>query len=76
MNRKLLLLSGLVTMLIGTGLGAILADLIPTPYRSGLYLDQKPGYMLIGATGGFLFGVSIEALRELKEQRDREEGDS
>ncbi len=76
MNLKLLLLSGLVTMLVGTGLGAILADLMPTPYRSGLYLDQKPGYMLIGATGGFLFGVGIEALRELKEQRDREEKDS
>lgn len=75
MNRKLLLLSGLVTMVIGTGLGAILADLMPTPYRSGLYLNQKPGYMKIGAIGGFLFGASIEALRELKEQRDRE-GDS
>jgi hypothetical protein len=29
--------------------------------------------MLVGAIGGFLFGVSVEALRELKEQRDREE---
>jgi Na+-transporting NADH:ubiquinone oxidoreductase subunit NqrD len=73
MNRKLLLFSGFVTMLIGTGLGAILATLLPTPYRGGIYLDQRPGYMLIGATGGFLFGVSIEAMRELKEQRDRKE---
>lgn len=76
MNRKLLLFSGLVMMAIGTGLGLILATLLPTPYRGGIYLDQKPGFMLIGATGGFLFGVSMEALRELKEQRDREEGDS
>lgn len=73
MNRKLLLFSGLITMVIGTGLGFILATLLPTPYRSGVYLDQKSGFMLVGATGGFLFGVSIEALRELKEQRDREE---
>lgn len=75
MNRKLLLFSGLITMLIGTGIGAILASLLPTPYQSGWYPDQRPGYMLIGGVGGFLFGVSIEALRELKEQRDRE-GDS
>ncbi len=63
-------------MLVGIGLGAILATLLPTPYRSGWYLQQRPGYMAIGAAGGFLFGISIEALRELKEQRDREEKDS
>lgn len=73
MNSKLLLFSGFVTMAIGLGLGWILAVLLPTPFRGGVYQDQKPGYMLIGATGGFLFGVSMEALRELKEQRDREE---
>jgi len=76
MNRKLLFFSGLVTMVIGLGLGSILATLLPTPYRGGIYIDQKPGFMLIGATGGFLFGVSIEALRELKEQRDREDSGS
>ncbi|UIE39068.1 hypothetical protein [Leptodesmis sichuanensis] len=76
MNSKLLLFSGLIMMLVGTGLGAILATLLPTPYRSGWYLEQRPGYMAIGAAGGFLFGVSMEALRELKEQRDREEKDS
>jgi zinc transporter ZupT len=73
MNTKLLLFSGVVTMVIGAFLGLILATLLPTPYRGGIYLDQKPGFMLVGAAGGFLFGVSIEALRELKEERDREE---
>jgi hypothetical protein len=73
MNPKLLLFSGIVSMVIGTGLGFILATLLPTPYRGGIYIGQKPGFMLVGAIGGFLFGVSIEALRELKEQRDREE---
>lgn len=72
MNRKLLLFSGIVTMTIGVILGLILAELMPTPYRSGLYQNQKPGFMLLGATGGFLFGVSMEALRELKQQRDQE----
>lgn len=72
MNYKLLFFSGMMTMAIGLGLGLILAVLLPTPFRSGVYRDQKPGYMLIGATGGFLFGVSMEALRELKEQQDRE----
>lgn len=72
MNRKLLLFSGLVTTVIGTSLGLILATLLPTPYQGGIYREQKAGFVLLGATGGFLFGVSIEALRELKEQRDRE----
>ena len=76
MNPKLLLFSGVITMLIGTGLGFILATLLKTPFNTGLYRDQKPGFMLVGAGGGFLFGVSMEALRELKQQRDREEGDS
>ncbi len=76
MNCKLLLSSGLITMMIGMGLGAILATLLPTPYKSGIYLDQKPDYMIIGATGGFLFGISIVVLRELKEQRDRQDKDS
>jgi len=73
MNRKLLLFSGFVTMLIGTGLGLVLATLMQTPFKTGLYRDQKPGFIIGGAVGGFLFGVSIEALRELKEQRDRED---
>ncbi|MDX2228216.1 MAG: hypothetical protein NW220_01170 [Leptolyngbyaceae cyanobacterium bins.349] len=73
MNYKLLLFSGFMTMAIGLGLGLILTALLPTPFRGGVYQDQKSGYMVIGATGGFLFGVSVEALRELKEQRDREE---
>lgn len=76
MNHKLLLFSGIITMLVGTGLGFILATLMQTPFSTGLYRDQKSGFMIIGAVGGFLFGVSMEALRELKEQRDREEKDS
>ncbi|MGQ9873097.1 hypothetical protein [Leptodesmis sp.] len=47
-----------------------------TPFSTGLYRDQKSGFMIIGAVGGFLFRVSMEALQELKEQRDREEKDS
>jgi len=59
-------------MAIGMALGLILAALMPTPFRGGMYQNQKPGFILIGAIGGFLFGVSMEALRELKEQRDKE----
>jgi hypothetical protein len=75
MNRKLLLFSGLITMVLGAGLGWILSDMFPARYRSTLYPDQTLSYVLIGGTGGFLFGVSMEALRELKEQRDLEEKD-
>ncbi len=72
MNHKLVLFSGIVTMAIGMGLGAILATLLPTPFKGEIYRDQKPGFMVIGATGGFLFGASMEVIRELKEQQDQD----
>ncbi|HEY9660795.1 MAG TPA: hypothetical protein V6C65_20245 [Allocoleopsis sp.] len=72
MNQKKIFFAAWVTALIGAGLGWIIAYLIPTPYTSSLYqgLDRK--YAAIGAVGGLLFGASQEALRQMKEQRDKE----
>jgi hypothetical protein len=73
MNHKMLLFAGLVTMVIGMGLGLVLSALLPSPYKSGLYRDQKPGYIAIGAAGGLLVGLSQEAIRQLKQKQDQEE---
>lgn len=70
MNYKLLWFAGGVTMAIGMVLGLILAALLPTPYRSGLYRDQKPGFIAIGAAGGLVVGMGQEAIRQLKQKQD------
>ncbi|WP_088892432.1 hypothetical protein [Leptolyngbya ohadii] len=72
MNYRMLLFSGIVTMAIGIGLGIIFATLFATPYVGGLYREQKYGFMAIGATIGFLMGVSQEAIRQLKQKQDPE----
>lgn len=76
MNRNLILFSGFMTMAVGAGLGFVLATLFQTPFRTGLYRDQKPGFVIVGGVGGFLFGCSIEVLRELKARQDEEEDSS
>jgi hypothetical protein len=72
MNVKRIIFSGLVTALIGTGLGLVLAHIFPTPYRA-LYPDMKRKYMVIGAVAGLLFGSGQEAVRQLKQESDRQD---
>lgn len=73
MNHSKIFFAALVTALVGAGLGWVIAYLIPTPYTSSAYqgLDRK--YAAIGAVGGLLFGASQEALRQMKQQQDKEE---
>lgn len=72
MNYKLLFFSGMVTMAIGMGLGVIFTALFATPYKGGLYREQRSGFIAIGATAGFLVGVSQEAIRQLQQKQDQE----
>jgi len=72
MNYKKMLFAGIVTAAIGFTLGLILTVLTPTPYRGGLYREQRRGFMLIGAVGGLLVGSSQEAIRQLKAKQDQE----
>jgi zinc transporter ZupT len=72
MNYKMLFFAGVVTMVIGMGLGMVLAVLLPTPYQGGLYREQKRSFIVVGAAGGLLVGMSQEAIRQLKQKQDRE----
>jgi flagellar motor component MotA len=73
MNTKLIVFSSIVTALVGTGIGFVLANMFPSPYTGKLYQDLDQKYELIGAATGLLLGGSQEALRQLKKQRDEEE---
>ncbi len=73
MNGKRILFSGIVTALIGSGLGLILAHMFPTPFQSlEVYQDLDRKYLEIGALAGFLMGSSLEAVRQLQQESDRQ----
>ncbi|BAY07620.1 hypothetical protein [Calothrix sp. NIES-2098] len=73
MNGKLIAFSGIVTALLGAGIGFIIAYLLPTPYTSPMYKDLAEKYAIIGGVAGLLIGSSQEMVRELKQERDEEE---
>jgi flagellar motor component MotA len=73
MNVRLILFSGIVTAIIGTGIGFTAANVFPSPYTSKLYQDLDQKYALIGAVAGLALGASQEALRQMKKQLDEEE---
>jgi uncharacterized membrane protein YgaE (UPF0421/DUF939 family) len=76
MNIKLIIFSGIVTALVGSGVGVVMATMFPTPYTSAAYQDLDQKYAVIGAVAGLALGGSQEALRQLKKQRDEEESHS
>lgn len=73
MNTKRIIFSGIVTGIIGTGLGLVILHLAPCPYGGKIYQSLKSQYAVIGGVAGLLFGASQEAVRQLKRQCDREE---
>ncbi|MGI0486777.1 hypothetical protein ACN4EK_15155 [Pantanalinema rosaneae CENA516] len=74
MNYKRLIFAGGVTMAIGIALGVILTALLPTPYSSALYRKQKVVFITMGTVLGLLVGTSQEAIRQLKQKQDNNEG--
>ncbi|MCU0535519.1 MAG: hypothetical protein MUD14_16640 [Hydrococcus sp. Prado102] len=69
MNRKRIIFSGIVTALLGGGIGWIVGRaLVPSPY----YRNLEVKYAAIGATAGSLLGCAQESVRQLKQQRDRD----
>lgn len=73
MNYKKIVFSGIITALLGAGIGWVIGRALPSPYTAEIYrgLDRK--YLVIGSTIGLIFGCSQETLRQLKQQRDEEE---
>lgn len=73
MNGKRIIFSGIMSSLIGLGLGLVLAHVFQTPYRAiPIYQNQRPKYMIIGAVAGLILGSSQEAVRQLKQESDRQ----
>lgn len=73
MNTKRIIFSGIVTAMIGVGLGLVMLQLAPCPYTGKPYQNLKRTYTVIGGLAGLMFGASQEAIRQLKKQRDQEE---
>ncbi|MEM8603668.1 MAG: hypothetical protein AAGF24_07510 [Cyanobacteria bacterium P01_H01_bin.121] len=73
MNRKRIFYAGIIVALLGLGLGHVLYNAFKPPYQSRPYQRLGRVYVLVTATGGFFFGMSQEALRQMKRERDREE---
>lgn len=73
MNVKLVAFSGIVTAVVGAGIGFVAADLFPCPYTSQIYRNLEQKYAIVGAVAGLLIGSSQEMIRQLKQERDAEE---
>lgn len=54
-------------------IGIAAAEIGATDYESELYKNLHRKYAIVGAVAGLVIGASQEAIRQLKEQRDREE---
>jgi hypothetical protein len=80
MNLRLVIFSAGMTALVGAGIGYGVSQIERYPsqilYRNRyIYQAMYEKYFTVsGAIAGFLIGGSLQAVKELKEQRDREMG--
>jgi len=75
MNFRLVLFSGLVTALVGAGIGYGISRIERNP--SQVNYKNPYNYQIIygaGAALGFCVGAGLQMVKELKEERDREMG--
>lgn len=73
MNSKRIIFSGIVTALLGAGIGWVIGRAFPSPYTAEIYRSLERKYLVVGSTLGFIFGCSQESLRQLKQQSDRQQ---
>ncbi len=73
MNKRRIFFSGIITSAIGVGLGLVIVEMAPTPYKSSMYCNLKRGYLIIEGVSGLLLGSSQETIRQLKRQCDQDE---
>ncbi|MBW4613461.1 MAG: hypothetical protein KME21_09285 [Desmonostoc vinosum HA7617-LM4] len=74
MNLKMVLLSGVLTALVGSVIGLASArigqrDFYQLRFESQYYQDLHSKYALFGAGIGFAVGIAQECVRELKTQQ-------
>jgi hypothetical protein len=70
MNSKRIIFSGIITALLGAGIGWVIGRALPSPYTAEIYRSLERKYAFAGATLGLIFGCSQEALRQLKQQSE------
>ena len=75
MNYKRIIFSSLITAVLGTGIGWVIGRAIPNHYTAEIYQNLGRKYAIVGGSVGLVMGYTQEALRQLKEQREREESD-
>lgn len=73
MNSKKIIFSGIVTGVIGIGLGFVILYLLPAPYTGKSHENLRRVYTWIGSVAGVLIGSSLETIRQLKQQQDEDE---
>ena len=74
LQRKRMVFSGIVTSILGIGLGWVLAYIFPSPYHGwNLYHNLERKYMITGSAAGFLIGICQEAIRQIKKESDRQD---
>ncbi|MBW4550618.1 MAG: hypothetical protein KME35_05835 [Aphanocapsa sp. GSE-SYN-MK-11-07L] len=73
MNRKLIVFSGVITAAIGAVIGLSASELARPKFESSIYQNLAPKYAAAGGVIGLLAGAGQEAIRQLKQQREKEE---
>jgi len=76
MNFKLIVFSSLITALIGAMIGFAAGGLFRPKFSSQIYRNIHRNYTVVGGVTGLIIGGCQESIRQLKKQRDEEEGKS
>lgn len=61
MNFRMLIFSGVMTAIVGAGLGWVVGHVSPMPSR-------RPVIIAVGSTLGFLIGAGYEAVQQYKDE--------
>ncbi|PSN18969.1 hypothetical protein C7271_09720 [filamentous cyanobacterium CCP5] len=67
-----MVLSGVFAALAGLGLGVAAAEMSRNQFESRLYQNLHGKLAIAGIVLGAATGASLESIRQLKQQRDRE----
>ena len=72
MNIRLIAASGFFVALVGSVVGFAAAQISQNEFESKIYQNLEAKFAIAGAVVGVAMGASLESIRQLKEQQDRE----